>query len=64
MKTLVEAGAAVVLVSSELAEVLNLSNRLYVMHNGRFVAELTGREITEQNVLARFFGESTRAAGK
>ena len=34
MKTLVEAGAAIVLVSSELPEVLHLSNRVYVMHHG------------------------------
>lgn len=64
MKTLVEAGAAVVLVSSELPEVLNLSNRLYVMHNGRLVTELTGGEISEQNVLAHFFRERTQAASK
>ena len=32
MKSLVEAGAAIVLVSSELPEVLHLSNRVYVMH--------------------------------
>jgi ribose transport system ATP-binding protein len=63
MKTLVEAGAAIVLVSSELPEVLHLSNRVYVMHYGRFVADLTGSEITEQNVLARFFQESTRGLG-
>jgi ribose transport system ATP-binding protein len=55
MAALIEAGAAVVLVSSELPEVLNLSNRLYVMHNSRIVAELTGNELTEQNVLAQFF---------
>ena len=55
MKRLVEAGAAVIVVSSELPEVLALSNRLYVMHNGRIAAELTGSEKTEQNVLASFF---------
>jgi ribose transport system ATP-binding protein len=55
LKTLVEAGAAVVLVSSELPEVLHLSSRVYVMHLGRMVAELTGADITEQNVLAHFF---------
>jgi ribose transport system ATP-binding protein len=60
MTALVEAGAAVVLVSSELPEVLNLSNRLYVMHNGRLVAELTGDDLTEQNVLARFFKDGSR----
>lgn len=55
MKDLVAAGAAVIVVSSELPEVLALSNRLYVMHNGRIAAELTGAEKTEQNVLASFF---------
>jgi ribose transport system ATP-binding protein len=55
MKRLVEAGAAVIVVSSELPEVLALSNRLYVMHHGRIAAELKGAEKTEQNVLASFF---------
>src|SRR6266481_104984 len=55
IKRLVEAGAAVIVVSSELPEVLALSNRLYVMHNGRIAAELTGADKTEQNVLASFF---------
>ena len=41
--------------SSDLPEVLHLSNRLYVMHHGRMVAELMGNDITEQNVLARVF---------
>jgi ribose transport system ATP-binding protein len=62
MKALVEAGAAIVLVSSELPEVLHLSNRVYVMHLGRMVAELAGDDITEQNVLARFFQDSSRGA--
>jgi len=57
MKTLVAAGAAIVLVSSELPEVMSLSNRLYVMHRSRMVAELTGDDINEPNVLAHFFRE-------
>jgi ribose transport system ATP-binding protein len=52
---LVANGAAVVVVSSELPEVLALSNRLYVMHHGRIVAELQDDQRTEQNVLASFF---------
>lgn len=55
MKRLVEAGAAVVVVSSELPEVLALSNRLYVMHQGHIAAELKGDDKTEANVLASFF---------
>lgn len=61
MKRLVEAGAAVIVVSSELPEVLALSNRLYVMHHGRIAAELQGEEKTEQNVLASFFKEHLAA---
>ncbi|MCK0198178.1 sugar ABC transporter ATP-binding protein [Ancylobacter sp. 6x-1] len=62
MKALVEAGAAVIVVSSELPEVLALSNRLYVMHHGRVAAELTGADKTEQNVLASFFREEMTEA--
>ncbi len=55
MKDLVESGAAVVLVSSELPEVLHLSNRVYVMHRAALIAELTGPEISEQAVLSAIF---------
>jgi ribose transport system ATP-binding protein len=61
MKRLVETGAAVIVVSSELPEVLALSNRLYVMHNGRIATELTDANKTEQNVLASFFNNHLAA---
>jgi ribose transport system ATP-binding protein len=61
MMQLVEAGAAIVLVSSELPEVLHLANRLYVMHRGRMEAELTGADIAEQTVLACFFQDEEAA---
>lgn len=66
MKELVKTGAAIVLVSSELPEALNLSNRLYVMHRARMVAELTGNDINEQAVLSCFFqdGDATKAQGE
>jgi ribose transport system ATP-binding protein len=57
MKSLVAAGAAIVLVSSDLPEVLNLSHRLYVMHRSRMAAELTGADINEPEVLSHFFRE-------
>ena len=50
-----EAGAGVLLVSSDLPEVLHLSHRLYVMYRGRIQAEFSGADITEQNVLSYFF---------
>jgi len=48
-------GAAVLLVSSELPEVLGLSHRAYVMCNGDVVAELQGEQLAEENVLPHFF---------
>ena len=61
MKEIVAAGAAIVLVSSELPEALHLSHRLYVMHRSRMVAELTGSNINEQQVLSHFFREDAAA---
>ena len=48
---LVRAGKACVVISSELPELVGLSDRVQVMREGRFVAELEGAEITEQNVV-------------
>ena len=59
---LCEKGAAVILISSDLAEVIHLSSRLYVMHGGRIQAELAREEITEENVLSHFFEKNTEAA--
>jgi ribose transport system ATP-binding protein len=60
MKALVSTGVAIVLVSSELPEVMNLSHRLYVMHRSRIGAELTAGGINEPEVLSHFFGETSR----
>lgn len=61
IKELAERGAAIVLVSSELPEVMNLSHRLYVMHRAHVVAELQRAEISEQRVLEHFFADPAHA---
>jgi ribose transport system ATP-binding protein len=62
IKQLCESGAAVVIVSSDLPEVLHLTHRAYVMRHGQVVAELRGTQITESNVLAHFFEPAEKAA--
>ena len=57
MKDLLATGVAIILVSSDLPEVLNLSNRLYVMHRSYMAAELVGADINEPEVLSHFFRE-------
>ena len=55
IQALCEDGAAVVLISSDLPEVLNLSHRVYVMRHGEISGELTGEAISESRVLNLFF---------
>jgi ribose transport system ATP-binding protein len=63
MKGLLATGVAIVLVSSDLPEVLHLSNRLYVMHRSRMAAELVGADINEPAVLSHFFREQHAGDG-
>lgn len=52
---LAKSGTAIVVVSSDLPEIVNLSTRVYVFYRGRVQAELTMPHITEEAVLAHFF---------
>ncbi|CAK1746170.1 sugar ABC transporter ATP-binding protein [Vibrio crassostreae] len=44
-------GFAVLVISSEMPEVISLSNRVYVMSEGYLTAELKDDQITEENVM-------------
>lgn len=57
IKDLCEAGSGVVVVSSDLPEILHLCHRVYVMRRGRLVARLEGDRINESSVLQHFFAE-------
>ncbi|HEU4522860.1 MAG TPA: D-xylose ABC transporter ATP-binding protein, partial [Thermoanaerobaculia bacterium] len=54
-------GLAIVLVSSELPEVMALSDRIVVLHEGRVTGEFTRNEATPEKVMACATGH-TRAA--
>ena len=58
IQKLCEEGAAVVVISSDLPEVLHLSNRVYVMCGGAIAGELQGDAIEESRVLNLFFGSN------
>ncbi|HEY2206852.1 MAG TPA: sugar ABC transporter ATP-binding protein [Pseudonocardia sp.] len=49
---LAASGIAILMVSSELPEVLGLADRILVMQNGRITGELTRADATEEKVLA------------
>lgn len=56
MKRLVDAGKAVLLISSDTEELLGVAHRIYVVREGRIVADLRGDDRTETNVVNAFFG--------
>ena len=55
IKELCENGVGIVLISSDLSEILNLTHRVYVFYRGRIQVELHGEDITETNILSHFF---------
>ena len=52
------AGIAVLLITSEMEELLALSDRVLVLHRGRVAAELAGAEATKEKVLAAAMGHA------
>jgi ribose transport system ATP-binding protein len=56
-------GAAVLLVSSEMPELLALSDRIAVLCGGRVTGELSGDQMTQANILRLATQEGARAAG-
>jgi D-xylose transport system ATP-binding protein len=59
---LAESGLAIVLVSSELPEILGLSDRVIVLHEGRVTGEFTRSEATPEAVMSCATGHARKAA--
>ncbi|PUU92783.1 sugar ABC transporter ATP-binding protein [Halanaerobium sp.] len=51
MQDLIDQGVAVILISSELPEVLNLSNRILVMHEKEIMGELDAAEADQEAIM-------------
>jgi ribose transport system ATP-binding protein len=52
MQDLCEKGAAIIMVSSELPEILSIADRILVMSKGRFTEEYSKKEATEEKLLS------------
>lgn len=48
---LAESGMAVIVISSEMPEIMGVSNRIYTIAQGLITAEFQGDEITEENLI-------------
>lgn len=51
MNELTDRGMAIVMISSELPEILGMSDRILVVHEGRFAGELKKEEATQEKIM-------------
>jgi ribose transport system ATP-binding protein len=58
MNRLTAKGAGILMVSSELPEVLGMSDRILVLRQGRIVAELDAQGATQEQVLRAALGQA------
>lgn len=57
MNKLTQEGAGIIMISSDLSEIIGMSDRLLVMYNGKFTAELSGHEISQEEIMKSALGE-------
>ncbi len=58
MVGLLKQGKAIIMVSSDMPEVIAMSDRVMVMKNGEITAELNKNEVSEENILTHSIGGS------
>lgn len=51
MNELVQQGVAIIMISSELPEVLGMSHRILVLSEGKFTAEFSNEEATQEKIM-------------
>ncbi|MBW0000579.1 MAG: sugar ABC transporter ATP-binding protein [Verrucomicrobia bacterium] len=59
MVDLLKDGKAIIMVSSDMSEIISMSDRVIVMKNGQMAAEITTEQITEENILTHSIGDKT-----
>ncbi|UWF57027.1 sugar ABC transporter ATP-binding protein [Staphylococcus hyicus] len=51
MNELTERGVSIIMISSELPEIIGMSDRVMVVHEGHIQGDLVGERITEENIM-------------
>ena len=62
VRELARSGLAVIVISSEMPEVLHVSDRVVAMYHGRIMREFTAEEVTEDNLIQAISGIEAKAA--
>ncbi len=60
---LVAQGKAVLLISSELPEILGMCDRIYVMNEGRVIAQVSAQEASQESIMGYIMQDSKKEIG-
>ncbi len=52
MNQLVAEGKSIIMISSEMQEILGMCDRIYVMNEGKMIAEMDGSEATQEKIMS------------
>ncbi len=59
---LAKKGVSIIMVSSEMPEIIHMCNRVVVMHEGSISGVLSGKDINEQAIIRKAMGEEADEA--
>jgi putative multiple sugar transport system ATP-binding protein len=62
MKDLADQGRGILMISSEMPELLGMCDRIYVMNEGRIVGELTREEASQEGIMALIVKDAGKVA--
>ena len=64
MRQLAAEGMGILLISSDMPEIINLSHRLLVMHDGRICGEFSQEEVTQEKIMGKIMESVMAKEGK
>ena len=62
INSMVEQGKSVIMISSEMPELLGMCDRIYVMNEGKILAELNAKEATQEIIMGYILRDSQKIA--
>jgi ribose transport system ATP-binding protein len=63
IRRLADQGTAIIMISSELPEIIGMSDRILVMHDGQVMGELSPEKATEEEILMLATGQKSGKSG-
>ena len=62
LRQLASEGVGIIMISSELPEILGMSDRVMVMHEGQIMAELDAADATEERIMTYASGQMSEVS--